>query len=111
MKAEVVKLAPKALHPGDLMRVIRKLAEQGAVSFSYHAFDERGTERDIDMDDALAVLRQGMIRGEITPGTNPGEWKCKVVDKPDDWHREIGVVAVVVKNQRILIITVEWEDK
>ena len=82
------------------MKVIRRLAEKGAVGFSYHAFDERGPERGIDIQDALTVLRQGAIKGDVTPGKGAGEWKCKVVDKLDDRSRWLGVVTVVIKNER-----------
>jgi hypothetical protein len=93
------------------MKVIRRLAEAGAVSFSYHAFHERSEERGIDMPDALTVLKQGMIRGDVVPGNGPGEWKCKVVDKLDDSSRWIGVVTVVIHDVRLLVVTVEWEDQ
>ena len=63
------------------------------------------------MPDALAVLRNGMIKGDIVPGNSPGEWKCKVVDKREGSSRSIGVVTVVIGQQRLLILTVEWEDR
>jgi hypothetical protein len=103
-------LPRKTPHPGDLIKVIRRLAERGAVGFSYHAFDERSPQRGIDIQDALAVLRHGMIKGDVTPGKREGEWKCKVVDRPHGSSRWLGVVTVVVKNERLFIITVEWED-
>jgi hypothetical protein len=82
---EVAALPRKPPHPGDLIKVIRLLAADGAVSFTRHAFN-RSDERGIDMLDALAVLRNGMIKGDIVAGNNPGEWKCKVVDKPEGRH-------------------------
>jgi hypothetical protein len=111
MTAQVVPLPRKAPHPGDLIKVIRKLVEKGAFGFSYHAFDVRGVERAIDIQDALAVLRQGIIKGDVVPGKGAGEWKCKVVDKLDDTFRWLGVVTVVIKNERLFVLTVEWEDQ
>ncbi len=93
------------------MKIIRRLAGEGKVGYSFHAFHERSEERDIDLQDALAVLREGMIKDDIVPGNNPGEWKCKVVDTPEGSSRAIGVVVVVIRQQRLLIVTVEWEDK
>ena len=107
----MIPLPRKSPHPGDLIKVIRQLAEAGAVSFSTHAFDERRAERDIDMPDALQVLKRGMIKGDIVPGINPGEWKCLVVDKAEKSSRWIGVATVVIETRRLLIATVEWEDK
>jgi hypothetical protein len=109
MSAKVVPLPRKVPHPGDLMKIIRRLATEGKVGFSPHAL-ERSDERDIDLPDALAVLRQGEINGEIEAGNSPGEWKCKVTDTAQGSSRSIGVVVVVVKEQRLFIITVEWED-
>jgi hypothetical protein len=92
------------------MKVIRRLAGEGAVSFTTHAFD-RSEERGINLPDALAVLRNGMIKGDIAAANGPGEWKCKVVDKLEGSSRWIGVVTVVIEGRgRLLILTVEWED-
>ncbi len=107
----VVPLPRKVPHPGDLMKIIRRLAIEGKVEFSFHAFYERSEERGIDMPDALKVLREGMIKGNIVPGNDPGEWKCKVADKAEGSSRSIGVVVVVIRQQRLRIVTVEWEDK
>ena len=98
-------------HPGELRKRIAELATAGAVSFSAHAFDERSPERGIDINDAIRVLRIGEIEGEIAPGANAGEWKCKMVAKAENSSRRIGVVTVVVRLQRLLIATVEWEDR
>ena len=111
MTALVVPLPRKTPHPGDLIKVIRRLAEKGVVGFSYYAFDERGPERSIDIQDALAVLRQGTIKDDIIPGKGANEWKCKVIDKMDEPPRWLGVVTVVIKNERLYVLTVEWEDQ
>lgn len=66
-------------------------------------------ERDITTLDALRVLAMGDIVGDITAGNYPGEWKCKVVERRKG-ARDIGVATIVVKEQRIFIKTVEWED-
>jgi hypothetical protein len=91
------------------MARIRKLAAEGAYSFGSHVFDRRD-ERDIDINDALDVLRLGEIDGPITPGINAGEWKCKVTAKLEKSSREIGVALVVIRNNELFFTTVEWED-
>jgi Domain of unknown function (DUF4258) len=92
------------------MKIIRRLATGGRVGFSPHAF-ERSDQRDIDLPDALAVLRQGEIKGGIVAGNSPGEWKCKVTSTALGSSRSIGVVTVVIREKRLFIVTVEWEDK
>jgi hypothetical protein len=59
---------PKPPHPGDLMKVIRKLALEGKYSFSSHALDERMEERGFDADDVLRIIANGDIDGAIKPG-------------------------------------------
>jgi hypothetical protein len=103
-------LPRKTPHPGDLIKLIRRLAAAGAVGFSYHAFDERSEERGIDISDALLVLKNGMIKGKIRPGAKTGEWKCKVVDRIEGSSRWLGVVTVVIGERRLFIVTLEWED-
>ena len=99
----------KPPHPGVLMTRIRELAKQGAVSWGPHVF-ERTELRDIDVNDAFYVLKIGEIAGAIEPGINPDEWKCKVTAKPTGAGRELGVATVVIQNQKLFLMTVEWED-
>lgn len=93
----------------DLEQVIRNLAA-GRISpgFSEHALD-RMDERGITTLDVVRVLRTGGIKGEIGAGRAAGEWKCKVVAKIKG-SREIGVITIVVAQQRLFVKTVEWED-
>ncbi len=76
-----------------------------------HAQD-RFDERELDMGDAINVIKTGNIRGGITPGDNDLEWTCKIVCRPryQDNRREAGVVVIVVSAAGLLIKTVEWED-
>ena len=102
---------PKAPpHPGVLMARIRELAKSGAYSYGEHVFVRQG-ERDIDVPDAVRVLKLGEIKGAISPGDNPDEWKCKVTGPVDGSNREVGVVVVVIQNNHMFFVTVEWEDK
>jgi hypothetical protein len=106
---EVIRMPRRPPHPGDLQRRIRGLAADGKVSFGPHVFEERGPERGIDINDALRVLKRGMIKGDIEAGAQAGEWKCKVVDQAEGSSRWIGVV-VAVGHSHLFLITVEWED-
>jgi hypothetical protein len=67
-------------------------------------------ERDIDADEPSRWLTIGDIEGETKPGRNPGEWRCRVVG-PLPWtSRECGVVTVVIREAKLLIVTVKWID-
>ncbi len=86
------------------------IVSHGELVLTNHARD-RMVERDIDMLNILDVLRLGDVSGEIEPGKGEDEWKCKVTGPSElDSGREIGVVLVVSKATRIIILTVEWED-
>lgn len=99
-------MAPR---PDELLDRIQQLAKQSKnVAFSMHA-EERMDERGITDLDALRVLRSGSISGPVEPGAYEGEWKCKIV-APVKGRREVGVVTLLVKNKRLRVKTVEWED-
>jgi hypothetical protein len=100
----------KPPHPGSLIATIRRLAAGGAYSFSQHAFDERMMERGFDIDDVLKIMALGDIDGAIVAGRRDGEWKCTVVGKLPWTSREAGVVTVVVRESRLIFVTVEWMD-
>lgn len=92
----------------ELANRIRQLAKEGAVSFSDHALD-RMEERGISDLQVQRVLTSGEIRGAVEPGRNEGEWKCKVVDRVKGM-REVGVATLVIRNAKLFVKTVEWED-
>ena len=52
-----------------------------------------------------------MIDGAIVAGKKSGEWKCKVIRKAERSARWIGVVTVVIRDERLFVLTVEWEDR
>jgi hypothetical protein len=67
-------------------------------------------ERGIRDHVAVLVLRQGEIKGDIEPGLKPGEWKVKLTREAKG-RREAGVVVLVIRNARLFVKTVEWEDQ
>lgn len=105
-KKVVVPLRPR---PSALEKQVRDLAiDTDNIKWSEHAFD-RSDERDITDQDALVVLRSGMIDpSDIEQGKNPGEWKCKMT-KQFKGRPEIGVVVIVIKEKKLFVKTVEWE--
>lgn len=95
--------------PEFLLASIRHLARTSDnVGWSDHALD-RMDERGITDKQALEVLRKGDIKGRIVNGNKVGEWKVKIV-APVKGSREVGVVTIVIKDRRLLVKTVEWED-
>lgn len=91
------------------MKRIRELAGAGKYRWRKHV-SKRFRQRDIDIFDVKDVLRLGEIKGPIRPGNEPGEWKCKVTGSVDTSSRQLGVVLVVIRNDELFFVTVEWED-
>ena len=89
-------------------RRIRAIAaDSGKVILGDHAV-ERMAERDIFDFDVLRILRDGSIRGD--PERTPrGEWKCKMVMRLRG-GRDAGVVTIILRDDRLFVKTVEWED-
>jgi hypothetical protein len=106
---KVVPMARKPPRPGALANRIRALVEDGAFSFSSHAFDGQN-ERDFDLGDALEVLTNGMIEGEIVAGIDAGEWQCKMIGKVEKSSRRLGVVTVVIRDLHVFMTKIAWES-
>ncbi|MFA5040440.1 MAG: DUF4258 domain-containing protein [Bdellovibrionales bacterium] len=71
---------------------------------------ERSEQRDITLQDALSILRTGIVVDCPEAGKLPGEWKAKIV-KNIRGNRDAGVVTIIMTKQGMLKIkTVEWED-
>ena len=96
-------------HPGDLIKVIRALADQQRVAYTRHALDRMG-RRGFDAVDVEYLLTRGMIEGGIAPAKRAGEWECLVVDKLELEGRDAGVALVVVRRDRLIVKTVKWID-
>lgn len=97
-------------HPGALMARIRFLAgHTDRVIFGNHTQD-RMEERGTTAEDVYLVLRLGEVVGRVVAGIDPGEWKCKVVAKPRG-SRQLGVITIIILDDRLFIKTTEWEDR
>lgn len=95
---------------GPLENRIRKIAaETSRVLLSDHAAD-RMWARGIDDSEVFEVLRLGGIRGLPWFEENKTEPACKMVFRRRG-AREIGVVTIVLVDERLLVKTVEWEDE
>lgn len=81
----------------------------GAFSYASNAFDSIEGP-DIDLGDAMEVLTTGSIAGDIKPGQNAGEWRCRVVGKTDKSTRRLSVVSIVIRDVHVFLISVAWEE-
>jgi Domain of unknown function (DUF4258) len=105
-KRQVVPFNPRER---EIERVIREIATADRHVYLGSHTRDRMEERGITRLDAVRVLQRGTISGKVEPGRNRGEWKCKVVARLKG-SREIGVVTIVVKERKLFVKTVEWED-
>lgn len=102
-------VAKLTLRPNEFIERVRFLASDTRfVGWSRHARD-RMAERGISIRVALTVIREGHVAGPIEPGTSRGEWKAKIVRNVKG-RRDVGVVVLLIRNNRLLVKTVEWED-
>jgi hypothetical protein len=100
--------------PEALMATIKRLSEERKISYLDHGnqrFETRFKDQGFDVFDMYYVLENGGIDGKIEPGKKEGEWKVKMVAVPEGMGRKMGVVPIVVREERLLIKTVEWEDR
>lgn len=110
-KRNVVPFKPR---PHEIEKLIRELAKDSSnvkwrsKSCDMHA-EAQMDWRDITDRMMFEVLRTGHLKGEVEAGKYPGEWKAKMV-KQMKGNRDVGVVTIVIKSQRLFIKTVEWED-
>jgi hypothetical protein len=92
----------------EATRRIQKTAERTEfVILGHHAL-ERMEERGITDAQVYEVLRKGLVT-DPPALTQLGEWKCKIA-KELRGGREIGAVTIILRNGKLFIKTVEWED-
>ncbi len=102
----IVPMVPRA---EVVQAVVRKLAlDTTKIKWSNHAL-ERMDERGITDKTALEVMRKGSAKREVEPGRVRGEWKVKMAYRTNG-RREVGVVVITVRDECLLVKTVEWED-
>jgi hypothetical protein len=102
------KIVSFGLTSGEAERRIQLAAVKTEnILFGDHA-SERMEERGITDAQIYEVLRRGHV---VDPPekTQFGEWKCKMT-KQLRGGREIGVVTIILKNGKLFLKTVEWED-
>jgi len=69
---------------------------------------DRLLERGVADIEVYRILKTGYVMEE-PERTERGEWKCKVV-KQLRGQRELGVVTIIIEQNRLFVKTVEWED-
>jgi hypothetical protein len=86
----------------------RRALDSANIIWTNHA-RERMEERGITSHDAILVLRYGSVTDRPTSGKKDGDWVCKIV-KRTIGIRDVGVITAVVSGDKLIVITVEWED-
>jgi hypothetical protein len=97
-----------------LAATVRRLSKERKISYLNHGgvrFETRFKQNGFDVFHMYDILETGRIDGKIEPGAREGEWKVKMVGVPEGTQRKMGVVPIIVKEERLLIKTVEWEDR
>ncbi|WP_406736970.1 DUF4258 domain-containing protein [Thioclava sp. GXIMD4215] len=95
--------------PELLMSQIRFLAAESSQVIITHHAEERMDERGITSKVMFDVLKKGMISGPIRSGKKPSDWVVKLTLQMPT-RRQVGVVTVVQQGDKLIIVTVEWED-
>ncbi len=105
---KIVKLVAR-LQKQDAEKTIHAISQNSKnVLITTHA-QERMEERGFVTQDLLGILREGYVDTEPVYDAEKENWKYKIT-KRIDTVREAGVVtAIVDNNQRLVIITIEWE--
>jgi len=108
--SKVVKLR-RVLTAKQAEILIQKIATEtpNKIIYSNHA-TARMEERGITIRDTLSVLRKGDVFKIPTVGKNEGEWKCEISRHVRGSNREIGVVTLIIKEERLFVVTVQWID-
>jgi hypothetical protein len=89
---------------------VRELAQSSSNLVWTDHIKERMSERGIDSDAVLRILRGGDVEEEPQEAKKSGDWKIKLV-RVMNTGRVAGVVTVLVENSRLVLITAEWEDR
>jgi hypothetical protein len=79
---------------------------EGNIIFTDHAL-ERMDLRGFFRKDVMNALKNGYVTEQPEPVKDG--MKCKVVRRLNV-GRECGVVTVIKKSEKLIIVTVEWED-
>lgn len=104
-RSNVVKF--NRLTPAAAQQRVRSISKDSeAVIVTDHAA-ERMEQRGFTMRDLFRILRTGFV-DEAPEEIREGDWKCKVTQKIGS--REAGAVTIIMRERRLIVKTVEWED-
>lgn len=101
----VVKMGLTQLRAEARIRELAQLSEN--IIFGDEALDDM-VERSITDVQVLEILLGGFV-ADRPEATEFGDWKCKVT-KELRGRREAAAVVVIMRNARLFLKSVEWED-
>ena len=98
------------MSPERFLSVARAALSADRVRFAVHAFERMG-ERDFDIEDALEILRTGIVAGMPVRGRYPDEWRALVYASPFLSPVRVGVAAALrdVDDTYVRVLTVQTE--
>lgn len=104
-----IRTLPVKLRQKQAEVLIRRISEDTRnIIFGNHATD-RMEERGITPNEVIQVLKKGHVYDMPVPGKKKSEWKCKV-ERHARGNRDIGVVTIIMQEQRLFLVIIEWED-
>lgn len=101
------------LNPAEATKMVNHCARQDALNLGWttHAKD-RLIERDLLIDDLMALLKNGFILDEPVPATREGVFKYQIEGTTPNSNGRI-VKAVIIPDGKcfIKIVTIMWKDE
>jgi hypothetical protein len=91
-------------------RRVRELAQDTSNIVWTNHISERMEARGIDADAVLRILRDGDCEEPPVEAEVVGDWKLKMVRKLAT-GRFAGVALALTQDDRLVLITAEWEDR
>jgi hypothetical protein len=109
MQGKPPKVTPLRLTAGAARKRIAELAlVTSNIRWTDHV-RERMKERGFDSEGVLRILRTGSVDEPPELGKSDNEWKVKVTKRMPS-GRAAGVVALIISDAILRLLTVEWED-
>ena len=104
----------KPLTATDATDAIREIGNHFFASFwRTNHFEERLEERNLSIEDVLAVLENGFVTEPPKESTQKGLYKCKIVGKsPSSGNRQLAIIVIPDEAHMMLkLITIYWVDE
>lgn len=119
MKGELVLSTQKQsrhktpLPPAKATKYINQIASSDTcdIAITNH-FSEKLSERNLQMGDAMMLMRTGFIYNSPVESTQPGLWKYEINGKtPNSQNRQLGMIVIPDFDKNMIkLVTIFWID-